>query len=235
MAPCSFLSGNSQQNCCGSPLGSSPREFSPNRFSASLVIAKDLIGHMVGCGGRGLKQVTNISSTRVSAFTQEMDGCSERLVSIWGTNKQISNALVVLGKQIARKHVSAPKKKKHGMAPFGPVTTAPGPPPLAALPEPSAPRTQPPPHQTITPTRGRVRPSTASQPRATQPSLLPPTPSSRTVVMVSPSQSRDWSATLVVPSVRMASPNPTSDPLTLMDVNHIMVVTGRQNFDWPAR
>jgi len=38
------------------------REFSPDHFSASLVIAKDLVEHVVGCSGHGLKQVTNISS-----------------------------------------------------------------------------------------------------------------------------------------------------------------------------
>jgi len=53
--------------------------------------------------------------------------------------------------------------------------------------------------------------------------------------MASPSQSRDRSTTLVVLSVRMASPDPTTAPLTPMDVNHIMVATGRQNSDWPAR
>jgi len=53
-----------------------------------LVIAKDLMGHVVGCGGRGLKQITDISSIRVSAFTQEMDGRSKRLVSIWGTKEE---------------------------------------------------------------------------------------------------------------------------------------------------
>jgi len=98
-----------------------PREFFPDRFSASLVIAEDLMGHVVGRGGRGLKQVTDISSARVLAFTQEVDGRSERLVSIWGTDKQISDALVVLGKRIARKRVSAPKKKKYGTAPSVPV------------------------------------------------------------------------------------------------------------------
>jgi len=124
-------------------------------------------------------------SARVSAFTQEVDGRSERLVSIRGTNKQIGDALVVLGKQIACKRVSAPKKKKRGTAPSGPVTTAPGPLPPAALPEPSAPR--------------------------------------------------DRSATPVVPSVRMASPDSMPDPLTSMDVDRIMALTGRQNSDWSAR
>jgi len=155
----------------------------------------------------------------------------QHLVSIWGTDKQIGDALVVLGKQIVCKHVSAPKKKKRGTAPSGPVNTAPGPLPSAAFPEPSAPRIRPPPHQTTTLTQGRAYPSVASQPRALQPSLPPLTPWSRTMVMVSPSQSRDWSATPVVPSVRMASPDPTPDTLTSMDVDCIMTITGRQNSD----
>jgi len=212
-----------------------PREFSPDCFSASLVIAKDLMGHVVGCSDRGLKQITDISSIRISAFTQEMDGRSKRLVSIWDTDKQLGDALVVLGKRIACKRVSAPKKKKKSMAPSGPVNVAPGLLPSAAPQNPSAPRTQPPPHQIATPIRGRARPSAASQTRAPQPSLPPPTPSSRTVVMASPSQSRDWSATPVVPSAHMASLDPMTTPLMPMDVNHIMVATGRQNSDWPAR
>jgi len=32
-----------------------PRESLPDRFSASLVLADDLVGHVVGRGGRGLK------------------------------------------------------------------------------------------------------------------------------------------------------------------------------------
>ena len=97
-------------------LAHHPREFFPDCFSASLVIAEDLMEHVVGCGGRGLKQVTDISSARVSTFTQEVDGCSEHLISIWGTDKQLGNALVMLGKWIVHKRVSAPKKKKKGTA-----------------------------------------------------------------------------------------------------------------------
>jgi len=53
--------------------------------------------------------------------------------------------------------------------------------------------------------------------------------------MASLSQSRDQSATLVVPSVHMASPDSTTAPLTPMDVDHIMVAMGWQNSDWPAQ
>ena len=55
------------------------------------------------------------------------------------------------------------------------------------------------------------------------------------MVMASPSQSRDRSATPVMLSVCMTSPDPMSELLTLMDVDHIMAVTGQQNSDWPAR
>jgi len=53
--------------------------------------------------------------------------------------------------------------------------------------------------------------------------------------MASPSQPTSRSRTPTVPSVRMASSNPTPEPLTPMDVDQIMAVTGRQNSDWPAR
>jgi len=63
------------------------KEFLPDRFSVSLIIAEDLMEHVVGCSGRGLKQVTDISSTRVSIFTQEVNGHLKRIVSIWNTDK----------------------------------------------------------------------------------------------------------------------------------------------------
>jgi len=52
--------------------------------------------------------------------------------------------------------------------------------------------------------------------------------------MASPSQFRDWSTTPVVPSVHIASPDSTTVPLMPIDVDRIMVATGRQNSDWPA-
>ena len=142
-----------------------PRESSPDRFSASLVLADDLVGHVVGRGGRGLKQVADISSARVSVHSQEIDGHWERLVSIWGTDKQLGDALVVLGKRIARKRVTVPKKKKGSSAPSALGNAGPGPSPRATLPKPSAP---PPPssaRQTTASMRGRARPPAASQTR----------------------------------------------------------------------
>ena len=140
--------------------------YSPDCFSTSLVLADDLVGHMVGRGGRGLKQVADISSAHISVHSQEINSHWEHLVSIQGTDKQLGDALVVLGKQIAQKCVTVSKKKKDGLASSGLGNAGPGPSPQAALPKPSAP---PPPssaRQTTTPTRGRARPSAASQTRA---------------------------------------------------------------------
>ena len=183
---------------------------------------------MVGRGGCGLKQITDISSACVSVYLQEINGYWEYLVSVQGTNKQLSDALVVLGKQIAQKHVSVPKKKKNGLASSGPVNAGPGPLCQVALPQPSAPPPQSSACQMTTPTCSQARPSVASQSKAQPPSLLPPTPSSRTVVMASPfhSTSRNWTPT--VPSVCIASPEPlrSRNDLTSMEVDHILVLVG---------
>jgi len=205
-----------------------PRENSPDRFSASLVLADDLVGHVVGHGRRGLKQVANISSARVSVHSQEINGHWEHLVSVPGTDKQLGDALIVLGKRIARKHVTVPKKKKDGLASSGLGNAGPGPLHSVALPKPSAPLPPSSARQTTAPTYGRARPSAASQARASQPSIPPPTPSSRTVVMASPSRPASRNRTLTVPSVHMASPKPlcSCNDLTSMEVNHILALIG---------
>jgi len=129
--------------------------------------------------------------------------------------------------------VSAPRKKKQGTATSGPVTAAPSPLPCVALLQPSAPSSlSAPARQMTTLACSQARPTWASQPQS---SLPPPTPSSKTVVIVSPFQSRDWSAMPVVPSVRITSPDPISRPLTPIDIDYIMAVMGWQNSDWFAR
>ena len=205
-----------------------PRESSPDCFSTSLILADDLVGHVVRHGRHGLKQVTDISSARVSVYSQEIDGHWKHLVSVQGTNKQLGDALVVLGKWIVQKRVTVPKKKKDSLASSGPGNAGPGLSQQAALPKPSAPLPPSSARQTTTPTHGRTRPSAASQTRAPQPSLPPPTSSSRTVAMASPSHPISRNRTPTVPSVRMASPKPlrSHNDLTLMEVDHILVLVG---------
>src|SRR5215471_14447451 len=46
-----------------------PREGEPDRYQASLVIADDLAVHVVGQGGRGLKQVADLSGTGLCCYS----------------------------------------------------------------------------------------------------------------------------------------------------------------------
>jgi hypothetical protein len=107
--------------------GHHPRDDSPDRYTASLVIAEDLVGHVVGRGGRGLKQVSDISGARLQVFGMMTDGREERHVTIRGTELQLGEALIVLGKRIARKRVHAPAKKKKGSSSPGGESAPPPP------------------------------------------------------------------------------------------------------------
>ena len=181
---CPALSYTTTRRDVATPLlAYHPRESSPDRFSASLVLADNLVGHVIGHGGHGLKQVADISSARVLVHSQEIDGYWERLVTIRGTNKQLGDTLVVLGKRIVQKRVSVPKKKKDSSASSGLGNTGPSPSQRMTLSKPSAPLSQSSARQTTTPTCSQACPSAASQTQAPQPSLPPPTPSSRTVAM----------------------------------------------------
>ena len=74
-----------------------------------------------------MKQIHDISGARVAAF-QVTTSPDKRQVTIRGTDKQIGEALVVLGKRLARKRVHYPTKKKAEVP--APSSTAP-PNPLA--------------------------------------------------------------------------------------------------------
>ena len=90
-----------------------PMEGKPNRHLITVVIPDASAQHVVGQAGKGLKQIHDISDAQVHAYS--VAGSSdERHVSIRGTDLQISDALVVLGKRIARKKVRPPKMKKTG-------------------------------------------------------------------------------------------------------------------------
>ncbi|KAG5337503.1 hypothetical protein C0989_009486 [Termitomyces sp. Mn162] len=61
-----------------------------------------LVAHMVGHQGQGLKQALDISGTHLAAFTVSSAGGDCQFVSIQGSDQQIGEALVVIGKQIAK-------------------------------------------------------------------------------------------------------------------------------------
>ncbi|KAF5336661.1 hypothetical protein D9758_016747 [Tetrapyrgos nigripes] len=75
-------------------------EGKPNCFSCTLVVPDSVIGHLIGRGGKGLHQVHNISGARPQAFTVKSSRTGERHVSIQGTDQQIGETLIGLGKHL---------------------------------------------------------------------------------------------------------------------------------------
>jgi hypothetical protein len=85
-----------------------------DRFQMTCVVPDALAGHVVGHQGRGLKQIADISGARVTAFVLKGGPTDQRHVSIRGSDTQVGEALVVLGKRLARQRVRTPRPKKQG-------------------------------------------------------------------------------------------------------------------------
>ena len=78
----------------------------------TVVIPDNSAMHVIGKGGKGLKQVHNISDAQVHAYTLAMGSRDEHHISIQDTDLQVGDALVVLGKCVAQKQVHPSKMKK---------------------------------------------------------------------------------------------------------------------------
>jgi len=75
-----------------------PQEGKPNCHLITVAIPNATAAHVIGQGGKGLKQVHNISGAQVSAYPLVEGLCNERHISIQGTNEQSGDTLVVLEK-----------------------------------------------------------------------------------------------------------------------------------------
>ena len=85
-----------------------------DRHLVTVVIPDASAQHVVGQGGKGLKQIHDISGARVNAYSLADGSRDERHISLRGTDLQVGDALVVLGKRLAQKKVRPPKTKKAG-------------------------------------------------------------------------------------------------------------------------
>ncbi|KAF8806608.1 hypothetical protein BYT27DRAFT_7257313 [Phlegmacium glaucopus] len=85
-----------------------PIEGKTNHYLITVVIPDSTTQHIISQGGKGLKQVHNISGAQVNAYTLATGPHDKCHVSIQGTNLQISGTLVVLGKWLAPKKVHPP-------------------------------------------------------------------------------------------------------------------------------
>lgn len=145
------------------------------RYECVLELPDALVSHVVGRQGKGLKQTHDLSGSRLTAFTLDVSGSvgDRRFVTIRGTDSQIGDALVVIGKRIAKKRVRVPRKK-HGEN----ASQEPAPPPPSGV---SASSTPVPSTSGILPFPSARTPSTPSTTRQGQPSpSVPATQSSST-------------------------------------------------------
>ncbi|KAJ7216299.1 hypothetical protein GGX14DRAFT_391148 [Mycena pura] len=115
---------------------------SPDRYSCTLVVPDAAVGHIVGHGGKGLHQAQDVSGAQLRAYTDKVSP-AERRVSIRGTDQQIGDALIALGKCFMHKRVR-PKKKgsshpSEGTAP-PPAGPACAPPPASMNVDPRVPQ-----------------------------------------------------------------------------------------------
>ena len=167
-----------------------PQEGKPDRHLVTVAIPDATAAHVIGQGGKGLKQLHDISGARVSAYTLKSGPRDERHVSIRGTDEQIGDALVVLGKRLARKRVRGPTTKK----------TVPG--PSADWADPAPPRVASKPRAGPSAPPSGQRPS--SRVPALGPAAAPPGPSAE-----------KWNPSATAPAFRSFTPATSSHGIVL--------------------
>ncbi|KNZ73643.1 hypothetical protein J132_10499 [Termitomyces sp. J132] len=80
-----------------------PTDSHTPHFECALKLPNSLVTHVVGHQGQGLKQALDISSSCLAAFMVSLAGGDHQFVSIWSSDQQIGEALVVIGKWIGKK------------------------------------------------------------------------------------------------------------------------------------
>ncbi|KAG6861187.1 hypothetical protein C0995_002814 [Termitomyces sp. Mi166 len=105
-----------------------PTDGQVHRYECALEIPNSLVLHVIGHQEWGLKQAHDLSSSQLATFAigpAENEG--HRFVTIRGTDQQIGEALVVIGKHIAKRRVHAPWKQKTGNSALKVAAPAPSP------------------------------------------------------------------------------------------------------------
>ena len=173
-----------------SEIRSISSEAALEKCTVTLQVPDAQAGHLIGRAGSGLRQVHDYSRAKVSVAAAT--GLSDlRAVTIKGSAREVGDALVAVGKRIARRRVRNPrdkkKKKKNSGAPSLPLP----PPPtyLVPVPTPSpAPAVSRPPSRSVQPApQVWVSPPEPAPPMQPMASAKPPLPSPIPMQLSTPS------------------------------------------------
>ncbi|KAK7015936.1 hypothetical protein R3P38DRAFT_3569372 [Favolaschia claudopus] len=207
----------------------------PSRYSCTLVVPDSVVGHIVGRGGKCLH---HCSGAQLRAYTDKASPLKHR-VSIRGTDQQIGEALIALGKRFMRKRI---RSKKKGPSRLSGDPPPPPPGPVPVLPNASGEGARPlkkrahPPHPgaATQPRKSGVRfaPQESSYPASHSLPHNPAIISIPTQVMTSPIPTPRPSSTPYAPSVAMPtavpSPSPRSVAPSPMAIDAIRPERGRR-------
>ena len=112
-----------------SKLGNAITKAVQEKMALTLLVLDEQAGHVVGHARSGLKQIHDLSSTKVSVSPTVTAGF--RTISIWGTDQEVGDAISAIGKWLAHCHLCTPKKKvKKEKAPSSEQPSSTAPPPI---------------------------------------------------------------------------------------------------------
>ncbi|KAG6882921.1 hypothetical protein C0995_013488, partial [Termitomyces sp. Mi166 len=114
-----------------------PTNGQAHRYECALEIPDSLVSHVIGHQEQGLKQAHDLSSSRLATFAVGLaENEGHRFITIRGTNQQIGEALMVIGKCISKRRVHTPWKQKTGNSVLNVAALAPSPSDLDSAPSP---------------------------------------------------------------------------------------------------
>ena len=193
------------------PLSASyPSEGKPDQRLVTIAVPDAVVAHLVGKDGRGLRQAHDITGARVRAFHLEGSPAGKRHVAIRGTDQQVGDALVVLGKRIARRRIRTPAAKKKEPATAQPSQAA----PATLAPRPTQPAPAPVSLPPAPPRSGAPPPGRGPSPRAFAPTAAPPSAVATPPPPRTPVVPLAWMTTAGPPSPAVSSVRMTTAPIT---------------------
>lgn len=118
------------------PINSLSSKASFEKTLVTISVPDDQTGHIVGRAGAGLAQIHEFSHAKISV-SPPTDSSGLRTITIRGSAREAGDALIAIGKRMARRRVRKPRPKREGSS-SPPAPKALRPPTPLSLPSPPA-------------------------------------------------------------------------------------------------